>query len=85
AKEPVPYAIERYTTETKRLYGVLDKQLAAGPYVAGDYSIADMAIYPWAMRHEWHKVDLATYPNVKRWADLVGARPAVQKGMKVPA
>jgi GST-like protein len=84
AKEQVPYAIERYTKETRRLYGVLDAQLAKSAYLAGDYSIADMASFPWAARHEWHKVDLAEFPNVKRWYDAIAARPAVDRGMKVP-
>jgi GST-like protein len=84
AKEQVPHAIERYTNEARRLYGVLDKRLAEVDYVAGPYSIADMAIYPWVARHEWHAVELADFPNVKRWYDAVGVRPAVVKGMAVP-
>jgi len=84
APEPVPYAIERYSKETKRLYGVLDKQLGEREFLAGEYSIADIATYPWVARHEWHKVDLADFPNVKRWFDAIGARPAVVRGMKVP-
>ena len=84
APEPVPYAIERYSRETKRLYGVLDKQLGAQEFLAGEYSIADIATYPWVARHEWHKVDLADFPNVKRWFGTIGARPAVVSGMKVP-
>lgn len=84
APEPVPYAIERYSKETKRLYGVLDKQLGEREFLAGGYSIADIATYPWVARHEWHKVDLADFPNVKRWFDAIGARPAVVRGMKVP-
>jgi GST-like protein len=85
AKEDVPYAKERYHKETQRLYGVLDKRLAEVPYLAGDaYSIADIATYPWAARHEWHQIDLADYPNVKRWYDELSARPAVEKGMAVP-
>jgi GST-like protein len=84
AKEQVPYAIERYTKETRRLYGVLDGHLKNNPYLAGDYSIADIATYPWVARHEWHKVELADFPAVKRWFDEVSARPAVKKGMAVP-
>lgn len=84
APEPVPYAVERYSKETKRLYGVLDKQLGEREFLAGEYSIADIATYPWVARHEWHKVDLADFPNVKRWFELIGARPAVVRGMKVP-
>jgi GSH-dependent disulfide-bond oxidoreductase len=84
AKEPVPYAIERYGKEKDRLYGVLDKHLKDHQYFAGDYSIADMATFPWVARHEWHKTDLTTVPNVKRWFDAMSARPAVQRGMAVP-
>ena len=85
APEKIPYAMERYVNETARLYGVLDKQLAGNAFVAGeDYTIADMSIFPWAARHEWHTVNLADFPNVKRWYDIVNARPAVTKGMAVP-
>lgn len=77
APEQVPYAIDRYTKETNRLYGVLDRQLAGKPFVAGEnYSIADMAIYPWIVPHENHKQDLNDFPNVKRWFEAVKARPA---------
>jgi GST-like protein len=85
AKEPVPYAIERYTKETRRLYGVLNARLEGADYLAGAYSIADIATYPWVARHEWHKTDLNDFPQVKRWFDAISARPAVQRGMKVPA
>ena len=85
AKEPVPYAIARYTRETQRLYGVLDSRLKDQPYLAGEYSIADIATLPWVARHEWHKTELADFPNVKRWFEEISARPAVQKGMAVPA
>ncbi|MDM7946706.1 MAG: glutathione S-transferase N-terminal domain-containing protein [Oceanibaculum nanhaiense] len=86
AKEQVPYAIDRYTNETHRIYGVMDKRLGEVPYLAGqDYTIADVATYPWVARWEWHGIDWANYPNLKRWFDNVGARPAVQKGMAVPA
>jgi len=85
AKEEVPYAIERYTNETRRLYGVLDKRLQEAEYLAGEaYSIADIATFPWAARHEWHGIDLADFAAVKRWYDAIEARPAVQKGMAVP-
>jgi GSH-dependent disulfide-bond oxidoreductase len=77
APEQVPYAIDRYTKETNRLYGVLDRQLAGKPFVAGEnYSIADMAIYPWIVPHENHKQNLNDFPNVKRWFEAVKARPA---------
>ncbi len=85
AKEPVPYAIERYTKEKDRLYGVLDARLAYHEYLADEYSIADIATYPWVARYEWHKTNLADFPNVKRWFDAISARPAVQRGMKIPA
>jgi GSH-dependent disulfide-bond oxidoreductase len=84
APEPVPYAIERYTKETARLYGVLEHRLGEAEYLAGDYSIADIATYPWVARHEWQGVDLEEFPNVKRWFDAIGSRPAVQRGMQVP-
>jgi GST-like protein len=85
AKEPVPYAIERYTKETRRLYGVLNDRLKDREYLADEYSIADIATYPWAARYEWHKTRLEDFPHVKRWFDAISARPAVQKGMKVPS
>jgi GST-like protein len=85
APEPVPYAIERYSKETRRLYGVMDKQLGGRDWLASEYSVADIATYPWVARHEWHKVDLADFPNVKRWFEVIAARPAVQRGMKVPS
>jgi len=85
AKEKIPYAIERYTKEAGRLYNVLDRHLAEAEFLAGGaYSIADIATYPWVARHPWHAVELADYPNVRRWYDLLGARPAVAKGMIVP-
>ena len=86
AKEEVPYAIARYKKETDRLYGVMDKELAKRDYLAGNfYSIADIATYPWVARYEWHKTDLNQFPNVKRWFDEIGKRPAVQRGMAVPS
>jgi GST-like protein len=86
AKEEVPYAIDRYVKEKDRLYGVLDKRLGESRHLAGeDYTIADVATYPWVARYEWHKTDLGRFPNVQRWFDAVSARPAVQRGMAVPA
>jgi len=85
AKEKVPYAIERFSKENRRLYGVLDTRLAEAPFLAEEYSIADIATYPWVLRHEWQQVDLAEYPNVKRWFDTISARPAVQRGIRVPS
>ena len=84
AKEPVPYAIERYTKETRRLYSVLDARLKDREYLADEYSIADIATYPWVARYEWHKTRLEDYPEVKRWFAAISGRPAVQKGMVVP-
>jgi GST-like protein len=81
----IEYGIERYGKETKRLYGVMDDRLAKVPYLAGaEYSIADIATYPWVSRHEFHQVDLTAYPNVKRWFDRLSNRAAVKKGMAVP-
>ncbi len=85
APEQIPYAVERYTKETARLYRVLDGRLAEAGYLAGDYTIADMATYPWAARHEWQGIALEDYPNVKRWYDGIAARPSVARGMVVPA
>jgi GSH-dependent disulfide-bond oxidoreductase len=76
APEKIPYAIERYTKETNRLYGVLDRQLARSEYVAGDYSIADMACYPWIVPHEAHGQRLEDFPQLKRWFDQIHDRPA---------
>ncbi len=85
AKVPLPYAIERYTGEARRLYGVLDRRLSHAAFLAAEYSIADIATYPWVARHDWHKVALAEFPHVKRWFDTLSARPAVARGMAVPA
>jgi len=84
--QDVPYAENRYRTETHRLYGVMDKRLSENAYLAGDtYTIADIATYPWVMRWTWHEIDLENQcPNVWRWAQEIGERPAVQRGMAVP-
>jgi GSH-dependent disulfide-bond oxidoreductase len=79
-----PYAEERYLKEAHRLYGVLDRRLADREFVADDYSIADIAIWPWISRYEWQTVDLAQYSNVKRWYVAIANRPAVQRGYHVP-
>lgn len=84
APQAVPYAIERYTKEVRRLYGVLDQRLAEVEFFAREYSIADIAIYPWVARHEWHQVQLADFPNVQAWFGRIGERPAVQRGMTIP-
>jgi len=79
------YAEQRYGLEAKRLYGVLDKQLGEHQYVAEEYSIADMAIWPWCARWQWQDIDLNAFPNVKRWYIELTKRPAVVKGYNVPA
>jgi GST-like protein len=79
-----PYAEERYLKEAHRLYGVLDKRLVDHECVADEYSVADIAIWPWVSRYEWQTVDLNQYPNVKRWYLAIAARPAVIKGYDVP-
>ena len=77
APEQVPYAIDRYTRESNRLYGVLDRRLAGRAYIAGeDYTIADMASYPWIVQHAWHGQDLAQFPELRRWHDAIAARTA---------
>ncbi|MEK5767378.1 glutathione S-transferase family protein [Acinetobacter schindleri] len=83
APERIPYATERYVNETKRLYGVLDKQLVGQDYVTGEYSIADIAIFPWLLRYEWQGIDLADYPEVSRYIERMQARPAVQKALAI--
>ncbi len=85
APDIVPYAIERYSKEAARLYKVLDTRLGRRDWLAGSaYSIADIATFPWIARHEWQGIDLARFPNVKRWFDTIAARPAVQRGLAVP-
>jgi len=85
AKEKIPYATARYRLEARRLYGVLDKQLAlTGAHIAGeDYSIADIACFPWVMTHKAQQLTLDDFPHVKRWFAAVRARPAVQRGLAV--
>lgn len=84
APEKIEYAIARYEKETLRLYGVLDKQLKDNEYICGDYSIADIATYPWVATYEFQGLTLDNHPNLKRWVEAVQQRPAVQQGMKVP-
>ncbi len=79
-----PYAEQRYQAEARRLYGVLDRRLAEAEFVAGEYSIADIAIWPWISRFEWQQIDLAGYRNVTRWYRQIAARPAVQRGYDIP-
>ena len=86
APEKIPYAIDRYQREVRRLFEVLERQLKDNIYIAGpDYSIADIALFPWVAGHEWSGVSIEGLPALKRWLDLVGARPAVQKGRAIPA
>ena len=85
APEKIPYAIERYQRESRRLFEVLEGQLANHPYIANDeYSIADIALHSWVAGHEWSGVSIDGLPGLKRWLDLVGSRPAVVKGRAVP-
>ena len=83
APEEIPYAIDRYKNNAHRLYTTLDRRLTGRDYVAGAYSIADIALYAWAARHEWHGIDLARFPHVKAWFERIGERPAVKRGMAV--
>jgi GST-like protein len=78
------YAEERYTKEARRIWAVLDRRLGDSAYVAGDYSIADIAIWPWISRFEWQSVNVADYPNVLRWYRAIAERPAVQRAWNVP-
>jgi GST-like protein len=80
ASEQVPYGIKRYTDEVNRLYGVMDRQLAESEYLAGEYSIADIACWPWIVPHERQGQRLADFPQVQRWFEAVGARAAVKRG-----
>jgi GSH-dependent disulfide-bond oxidoreductase len=85
AKDRIPYAMERYTTESKRILGVMDKQLGANAYLAGaDYSIADIATYAWTIAADRVLGGLGDFPNVMRWLETLGGRPAVERGMRVP-
>ena len=79
-----PYAEERFHNEALRLYGVLDLRLAKEAFLSGSYSIADMATWPWISRFEWQQIDLAAFPNVRRWYQEISARAAVQRGYDVP-
>ena len=82
AREKIPYAIERYTHEGARIYRVLDKRLSEEEYLAGDYSIADMAVFPWIRLHERQGQDMADHPHLSRWFDAIAARPAVARDME---
>ncbi len=85
APEQIEYAVNRYTNEAKRLYGVMNRQLAQSRYIAGDYSIADIAIFPWTRSYKNQGVELEEFPHAKRWFDAIAARPAVQRGVEVLA
>jgi GST-like protein len=84
APEQIPYAIDRYEKETLRLYGVLDRQLADKEFICTDYSIADIATFPWVASYEFQGLTLDEHPHLKRWFEAIGQRPAVQRGMAVP-
>jgi GSH-dependent disulfide-bond oxidoreductase len=83
APEKIPYAIERYEKETLRIYSVLDKQLSENKYICGEYSIADIATYPWVAIYEFQGLTLDNHPHLKRWVETLQQRPAVQKGMNI--
>lgn len=83
APQSIEYAIDRYTREASRLYGVMDRHLAGAEYFAGDYSIADIALYPWTRSHANQGIDLAQFANVQRWQRAISERPAVQRGLAV--
>jgi GST-like protein len=86
APEKIPYAVDRYTNEAKRLYGVMDKRLAKSPYLGGpEYSIADIAVYPWLRSWKNQGIDWNDFPHLRAWFDEIGARPAVQRGCEVLA
>lgn len=80
APQKVEYAMHRFRTEVARIYKVMDKQLSRTEYLAGEYSIADIACWPWVVRHDWQEQDLNDFPSVKRWFEAVGSRPAVKRG-----
>jgi glutathione S-transferase len=84
APERLPYAIDRYQREVRRLFEILDRQLGTHEYLAGDYSIADVATWPWVSGYQWSGVKIDGLPHLTRWLDTVGARPAVQRGKAIP-
>jgi GSH-dependent disulfide-bond oxidoreductase len=85
APEPIQYAIDRYTNEARRIYGVIDKRAAEAPYLGGDYSIADIATFPWLRSYKWQGQNLEDFPHLKRWFDSINERSAVQRGLAVMA
>lgn len=85
APDLIPYAMERYSKEAQRIYGVLEARLALNTWLAGkDYSIADIATFPWIARHDWQGIDLKRFPSVQRWYDAIAGRAAVERGMAIP-
>jgi len=84
APEKIDYAVQRYQNETRRLYGVLDGRLEEREYLAGEYSIADIATWPWVRIHAWAGVEIDDLPHLRRWSDAIAARPACQRGVQVP-
>lgn len=85
APDLIPYAMDRYSKEAQRIYGVLETRLTENSWLAGkDYSIADIATFPWIARHDWQGIDLRRFPAVQRWHNAIAARPAVGRGMAVP-
>jgi len=85
APQKIEFAMHRFRSEVARLYKVLDKQLGRSPYLAGDYSIADIAAWPWVARWEWQEQNLDDFPQIRRWFDAIAARPAVQRGIAAGA
>lgn len=83
AKEKIPFAIDRYTKETERLFKVLDTQLAGSEYITGEYSLADMATWPWVRLHDMIQISIDGFPNLKRWVDAMAARPACERAVKI--
>jgi GSH-dependent disulfide-bond oxidoreductase len=84
APERIEYAIGRYQRESRRLFEVLDRQLEKTPFLAGEYSIADIATFPWVRSYEWSQLSIDGLPHLKRWIDAIAARPAVERGLAVP-
>jgi GST-like protein len=84
APEKIPFAIERYQRECRRLFEVLERQLTGREFLADEYSIADIATFPWVQGHAWAELSIDGLPNLRRWLDTLAARPAVQRGMGVP-
>lgn len=84
APEKIAYAIDRYTNESRRLYEILDRRLSENEYLAGEYSIADIATYPWIAAHEWSGVPIDGLVHLQQWMQRIEARPAVQRGMDIP-